>query len=162
MPNDSKCCKKHLNNKQTFLPKCINDIEIVSEYTTLSGTELNILLDSLRHAAKNQMRKLGKFSSINDINDEDCKRFTNLNRQQFSTLLNNLKSLKNSPARSKSEALATYLFWLKTGLDFRTISTIFSLDNFQTVGKYCDQVRATMLKDFVPHNLGVSHLSRVE
>jgi hypothetical protein len=61
-----------------------------------------------------------------------------------------LKSLNESPQRKRSQALATYLFWLKSGLDYRTISSLFNIDNFQTIGKYCEQVRNSMLKDFVP------------
>jgi len=57
--------------------------------------------------------------------------FTNLNKKQFHELFDELESIRDSPARTKSQALATYLFWLKTGLDYRTIATLFSLDNFQ-------------------------------
>jgi hypothetical protein len=77
-------------------------------------------------------------------------------------LKNDLVSLKNSTVRKKSQALATYMFWLKTGLDYRTIASVFSLEEFQNVGNYCNQVRDSMLKDFVPNYLGAAHLPREE
>lgn len=43
---------------------------------------------------------------------------------------------------------------------YRTIATVFSIDNNQSVGHYCEQVRNSLLKGFVPKNLGVAHLSR--
>jgi hypothetical protein len=70
--------------------------------------------------------------------------------------------MKSSSARNKRQALATYMFWLKTGLDYRTISTIFNIKNFQDVGSYCDQVRTSLLRDFVPTHLGARHISRSE
>jgi hypothetical protein len=68
--------------------------------------------------------------------------------------------MRKSSNREIPQALATYLFWLKTGLDYRTILTIFSIDSNQKVGEYCDQVRTALMKDFVPNNLGASHISR--
>jgi hypothetical protein len=158
IPNESKCCKKHLTRKNTFSAKCINDIEIVSNYSTLNSNETRILLDSLRNAPQNKL--FNNFQTINKINDKDCKRLTGLNVNNFNTLLNTMTSLKQSPNRNKSQALATYLFWLRTGLDYRTIASILSFENHQRVGEYCTQVRQCLLKDFVPNNIGVSHLTR--
>jgi hypothetical protein len=75
-------------------------------------------------------------------------------------LSSEITTMRKSSNRDIPQALATYLFWLKTGLDHRTISTIFSIDSHQKVGEYCDQVRNTLLKDFVPKNLGANHISR--
>jgi hypothetical protein len=36
------------------------------------------------------------------------------------------------------------------------------LNDFQNVGHYCQQVRDSLIKDFVPKNLGPSHISRSE
>ena len=58
--------------------------------------------------------------------------------------------------------MATYLFWQRTGLDYRTIATLFSIDNFQNVGNYYEQVRNALPRDFVPNNLGVTHITRDE
>jgi hypothetical protein len=158
IPNESKCCKAHLNRNKTFQKQFLNDIETVSNYSTLNGSDVKLLLDSLRHAAKHTL--LEKFSNKKNITDNQCKQFTNLNKNQFYSLVTDLKSLKESPSRTKPQALATYLFWLKTGLDYRTIATLLSIDNFQAVGQYCDQVRKAMLSDFVPNNLGVTHMTR--
>ena len=57
IPRESKCCQTHLNRKNTFHKKCIKDIEIVSDYTTLDNNEVTILLDNLRHASQNTLFK---------------------------------------------------------------------------------------------------------
>ena len=156
--NDSKCCATHLTKNNVFYPKCINDIEVVSNNSTLSGKDIKLLLDSLRHSANNTLFK--NFSKTDQMSDNDIKSLTASSGNDFNILLNSMKTLKNSPNRNKSQALGTYLFWLRTGLDYRTIATLLSLDNHQTVGEYCEQARNSLLKDFVPKNLGVSHITR--
>ncbi len=56
--------------------------------------------------------------------------------------------------------MAVFLFWLKTGLDQNNISTIFSINTQQDVSRLLQQVRAALLKDFVPKYLGVNWLDR--
>ena len=158
IPSESKCCAKHLNKNDTFLKKCLNRIEIVSDQTTLKGEEIEVLLASLRHTSKYTLFE--KFSKRKTIKNDECLRYTGLNKDQFNELFCGLKTLNDSQGRTKSQALATYLFWLKTGLDQATIASLFSINNQQTVSEYCSQVRKSLLKDFVPNHLGVSHLTR--
>lgn len=119
-----------------------------------------MLLDNLRQSLAPDFSS--KLSNISRLSDKECQQLTGLTKCQFNSLKKKLKTLKNSIARDKSQALATYLFWLKTGLPYRTIAALFSLDNFQTVGEYCEQARNSLVKDFVPHNLGPNHITRKE
>ncbi|CAF1101911.1 unnamed protein product [Brachionus calyciflorus] len=64
--------------------------------------------------------------------------------------------MRDSINRTKSQALAVYLFWLKTGLDQQTIASYFNLENRISISHMCQQVRATLTEDFVPYNLGPS------
>ena len=160
IPKDTKCCTSHLNRKNIFHKKCIKEIEIVSNYTTLDSNEVRIFLDCLRESSKNNLFK--KFSKADRMDDTECKRLTSLRVNDFNIVLDTMKSLKNSPTRNKSQALGTYLFWLRTGLDHRTIASLLSIENHQSVGEYCEQARKSLLNDFVPNNLGVSHLTRDE
>ena len=158
IPRDGKCCAKHLNKNNTLLKNSLNNLEIVSENTVMSNEEIEMLLSNLRQASKFTLFE--KFSKRKNITEDECKRFTGLTKGQFNDILSSLSTLKPSLARTQSQALATYLFWLKTGLDDRTIATLFSIDNHQAISTYKKQVRTTLLKDFVPQNLGVNHLSR--
>jgi hypothetical protein len=115
------------------------------------------LLDNLRHSVSPNLFE--KYAKLTTISERECLQNTGLTKDQFSTLLNDLKSLKNSPQRTKTQALTTYLFWLKTGLSYRSIATLLSIDDFQNVGNYCTQVRVSLLKDFVQKNLGPSHVA---
>ncbi|RMZ94921.1 hypothetical protein BpHYR1_041239, partial [Brachionus plicatilis] len=61
-----------------------------------------------------------------------------------------LDEMKDSQVRTKSEALAIYLFCLKTGMTQRVIKAHFRLNERVDVSRYCEQVRMPLLAKFVP------------
>ena len=89
-----------------------------------------------------------------------CKDHTSYTKKQFLTISNHLTSLKNSPARTKIQALVVYLKWLKTGLTQIQLALYFGIQHRQSISDYCQQVRDAMIKDCVPLFLGASHLPR--
>jgi hypothetical protein len=58
--------------------------------------------------------------------------------------------MKNSPSRTKKQALLVYLKWLKTGLTQTQLALYFGITSRQSISDYCQQVRDAMVKDFVP------------
>lgn len=48
--------------------------------------------------------------------------------------------MRDTEQRSISQALAIYLFWLRTGLDQFNIAAIFNIRSQQVVSNYLDQV----------------------
>lgn len=70
--------------------------------------------------------------------------------------------MRNTTQRSVLQALALYLFWLKTGLSQERIALFFGIESQQNVSHYCQQVRESLKECFVSDNLGVSQKSRNE
>ena len=103
-----------------------------------------------------------KFSDNSKLPDSICQRTTGFNRQQFEELSGDLISLRNTSSRSKSQVLAIFLFWLKTGLDQYSVADYFDIDSHFEVSRYLQQVRDAFVKDFILNNLGVGHLTRSE
>ncbi|CAF1094076.1 unnamed protein product [Brachionus calyciflorus] len=69
--------------------------------------------------------------------------------------------MKDSANRTKSQALAIYLFGLKTGMSQNIIAAYFDTDlSQQNVSNYCNQIRQDLNKYFVTLNLGVKHMNR--
>ena len=60
------------------------------------------------------------------------------------------------------QALAVFLFWLKTGLDQRSIASHFEIDSRFDIFRYLKQVRKSLMEFFVPCNLVLQHLKRDE
>jgi hypothetical protein len=53
IPNGSRCCKKHLNaHDKTFNEASMNNLTVESDTTELTGFEVKMLLDNLRHSAR--------------------------------------------------------------------------------------------------------------
>ena len=155
-----RTCKMHLNDNKTFSSEALSCLATISNTTTLTGNEILTIFENLRQTISSDL--FFEFKKMSKFSDEKCKMYTGLTTKQFSSLEKKLKSLKNSPQRTKSQALATYLFWLKSGLPHRAIANLFNLDHHQTVGEYCEQTRNAMLKDFVTKHLGANHIKRSE
>ncbi len=68
--------------------------------------------------------------------------------KEFFFILNELKSLKNSPARSKEQASAVYLTWLKTGIPQFSFSAFFGIESRQKISNMCFKVTGAFKKDF--------------
>lgn len=100
-----------------------------------------------------------KFDNLTTITDEMCIRNTNFNKIQFIEITSYMKTMRDSPIRSKTQALAIYLFWLKTGLDQKMVSTHFELNSQFDISRILAQVRVGLI-DFIKENLGANHLTR--
>ena len=85
-----------------------------------------------------------------------------LQKKSIFFILIELKLLKNSPARSREQALAVDLTWLKTGIPQSTLSAFFGIESRQKISNMCFQVREAFKKDFVLKFLGCGSLNRNE
>ena len=69
--------------------------------------------------------------------------------------------MNNTVFRTKSQALAVYLFWLKIGCYQDIIATYFGANLSQRdISRYCDQVRVALNESFVKENIGPLSRSR--
>ena len=67
--------------------------------------------------------------------------------------------MNDSEQRTKTQALAVYLYWLRTGQSQVHVARIFEIHRYQ-VRKYCKQVRKALHKNFVSDYVGVKQLQR--
>lgn len=157
-----RCCPSHLiPNSKKLSEDAFNLIQTCTFVTTLSKDEVEFLLMQLRERAKT--------NSIFDQFKHPCvpseklvRRTCGLSKNEFNELLGFLSSMKNTITRTKSQALAVYLFWLKSGITQDIIAAYFSQDLTQReISQYCEQVRSSFC-DFVKENLGASCRTRDE
>ena len=97
-----------------------------------------------------------KFGDIKNLDPELCESITTLTKDEFIFLNTSLPTIKNSNRRSKEQALAIYLYWLKTGLTQNMIALFFGFKSKQRllIQSICRQVRNAFARDFVPFYLG--------
>ncbi len=68
--------------------------------------------------------------------------------------------MHESGNRSIRTAIGLLLTKLRLGLSNRILSTLFSIGSVRTTAKIVHQVREALMKDFVPHFMGVKHITR--
>ncbi len=74
--------------------------------------------------------------------------------------MSHAKSMHESGNRSIRTAIGLLLTKLRLGLSNRILSTLFSIGSVRTTAKIVHQAREALMKDFVPHFMGVKHITR--
>ena len=119
------------------------------ETTEFDSQKLNTIFDNVRNHFLATSTLIARFQETNMISNQLCLDHTGFSKEEFCFILNELTSLKHSPGRTREQALALFLTWLKTGLPQSTLATFFGIEIRQSVSEYCKQVRNAFEKDFV-------------
>lgn len=69
--------------------------------------------------------------------------------------------MRDTEQRKKSQALAVYLFLLKTGLDQHTMAALFEIESQRIVSRYLSQVRESLINNLVPKYLGINNFKNL-
>ena len=160
IPLKSRCCGTHLTDGK-FIKECeLNKIEPLKSTRKFNKTSIKNFFDSVRVRDSKVSSIFARFGDFYNTDNEFCLDNTGLTKDEFIFLAGELTSLKSSPKRTKEQAMAVYLFWLKTGMSQELIACHFNLTNRFQVQKYCEQVRKAINSDFVMKHLGVLSRSR--
>ena len=160
--SNSRICRSHLDGVN--LKSAVEVQSNSTEKATLSPTDASQCITFLTEILKERSKK--SYIDFNDpqLTDADYKTWTGWTRTQFESMLTYLNGTSRMN-RDKRNALAMFWIKLKTNLSFQQIALLFHLDNDNghkivsfTVHSVADQLHCY----FVPHYLGVDHLSREE
>jgi hypothetical protein len=162
IPFNSRCRKSHFDEYGDLDEAEINKIIIIQQRVKLTGEQLSKLFELIRNRDIEKSTIFNQFSNFEKAPQKLFMNHTGFTKDEFFFILNELKSLKNSPARSREQALAVYLTWLKTDIPQFTLSAFFGIESRQKISNMCFQVREAFKKDFVPKFLGCNSLKRVE
>ncbi len=108
-----------------------------------------LLFEKIRQYHASTSSLFSKFEKIMLIEGKLCLDHTGFSKDEFYFIYLELKSLKNSSGRTKAQALAIYLTWLRTGLPQDSLAAFFGVESRQSISDYCDQVRDAFEKDFL-------------
>ncbi len=83
-------------------------------------------------------------------------------KAEFDDIVRRVKntSLKKSYNRTKRTAIALFFTKMRLGLSHRVLATLFSIGSVRMTSRIFHQAREALLKDFVPHFMGVGHITR--
>ncbi|CAF1125504.1 unnamed protein product, partial [Brachionus calyciflorus] len=143
IPVGCRTCRVHLNESGLFKVEHLDLLEIEKIETKINRKTANDLIQTLIDTSKK-------------------KRFSMNSLILLKLTQNYLDEVKASQIRTKSQALAIYLFWLKTGMSQNAIKAHFRLNDRIEVSRYCEQVRSSLSSNFVPEFLGTEVMNRQE
>jgi hypothetical protein len=95
---------------------------------------------------------------------KEYQALTSLSKSQFDDLIGRLSEskIRNSSNRSIRTAIAILLCKLRLGLSNHLLAILFELSDKKTVSRILESARSALMAEFVPYNLGFSHISRRE
>jgi hypothetical protein len=126
----------------------------------MNATTVEKLFNSIVNREDKSANIFARFGDFKNLSNDICFQVTGYTKDEFILILSEIKSLNKSPQRTKEQALAVYLFWLKNGLEQSTIASYFQTKTRFSIQNYCDQVREALLKDFVPKYLSSKSKTR--
>lgn len=160
----TRACPHHFDSNGKLLEDAIDSIQPEENETFLSQTEFSDFIDAIRENRKNDhLSKWEQFANSKLLNSDLCLDFTGLCIEKFQILISYAKigkKMYDNESRSVSQAMATYLYRLKSGAALDDVRRLFDLKSPQQVAHYCDSVRAALIVNFVPAYLGISSLNR--
>ncbi|XP_045457339.1 uncharacterized protein LOC123667489 [Melitaea cinxia] len=100
------------------------------------------------------------FENINSIDDNELHFWTGITKNQFNTILQLTPSLHNRTDRPAA-TLGIYLTKIRTGEPDERLATKFQMSR-RTLERKIRLARECLTQDFVPHFLGLDHITREE
>jgi hypothetical protein len=106
-----------------------------SEQTKVSASDIIKLIEDFHMESKIKTTIFSRFLELSSMSDDFCECVTNLNKSEFNEVLqylimtdkNGQRRMRDSKYRTVSQALAIYLFWLKTGFAQQIIANYFGI-----------------------------------
>jgi hypothetical protein len=156
----SRCCADRLTDGGFLKEECLSQIDVFKEEKTFNKFQMECFFKSVSSSHKRTNSIFAMFGDMKNLEPDLCESITTLTKDEFIFLNSCLPSIKNSNRRSKEQALAIYLYWLKTGLTQNMIALCFGFKPKQRllIQSICRQVRSAFAKDFVPLYLGIFYI----
>ena len=159
IPKNARCCHSHFTeDKSRLKEEAMDDLVPHSNQIQVNGIYLLDLLGALRNIFINKSL-FEKFKNSSIVENDDCIQFSGFSKNDFKIIEESLINMRNSNERSISQALAVYLCWMKRNVDQTFLATIFGISQ-RDVSRYCQQIRESLMNNFVKNNLGASSLNR--
>jgi hypothetical protein len=162
IPEGARCCPDHMTTRR-FKSEAIDKIAPYSiEMKKLNAADVQLLLSKWQMLY--EYKKRLDFDNSQSMSDNEYQSFTSLSKSQFDDLIGRLSEsmIRNSSNRSIRTAIAILLCKLRLGLSNQLLAILFELSDKKSVSRILESARSALMAEFVPYNLGFSHVSRRE
>jgi hypothetical protein len=162
IPEGARCCPDHMTTRR-FKSEATDKIAPYSiEMKKLNAADVQLLLSKWQMLY--EYKKRLDFDNSQSMSDNEYQSFTSLSKSQFDDLIGRLSEsmIRNSSNRSIRTAIAILLCKLRLGLSNQLLAILFELSDKKSVSRILESARSALMAEFVPYNLGFSHVSRRE
>ena len=158
----SRCCKTHTINGYLKPEAFFALTPYKSDRQIFDCNYIISIMRKLRTIINNNKRI--DFDDPFCLSDTDYKNLTGFTRAQHDRVLSYIPStaLKNSINRSPRCTLACLLMKLRLDLSNSVLASMLGIDNKRKVSDIIHSARMALMKFFVPHYLGLKHITRQE
>lgn len=150
IPSHTPCCVNHLNSKGNVEIQYMNNNISLPMNVLMTGREIHEWFLALKDYNSTS------FDSEEHFEDEEFKKITSINKQQFADLFSTCQPVviygKNRVPTKKD--MIAFLMKLRQGLSDEYIKVIMSYTSRQAVSLAITIARSTLMQTFVPNNLG--------
>jgi hypothetical protein len=116
------------------------------------GKETQRMFGQLANTAVNAF---DQFKEIDWLEEDYCLSMTGWTKDEFIEFSSYIFSIHNTEQRSKHQLVALYRYWIRSGVDQKSLAKMFGNGAEQNViSNYLDQIRTAIYKDFVDFFLG--------
>lgn len=145
----SRCCDAHYDENGLIRKEEFFIIPTREQAHSLKDVEMLEML-SAKHS-----NVFERFKDIKYLEDEHCKQITGWSKDEFIRFSEYIVSIHNTEQRNKEQLIALYRYWLRTGIDQKSLAAMFGNNtNQRTISLYLETIRAAIYKEFVPCFLG--------
>jgi hypothetical protein len=162
IPEGSRCCSDHMINHRLKTAAIDRLAPLSIQYRTFNSNDIQLLITKWQMLFERQKRL--DFDNLDSLSDDECKAFTSLSKTQFDDLIFQISTskIRNSSNRSIRTAIAILLCKLRLGLSNKILAILFQLPEKRAISRALESARDALMTDFVPYNLGFSHITRRE
>ena len=94
--------------------------------------------------------------------DTDYQTLSGIKKADFEDIhIHIAAKIQNTQNRGTRMSLGTFLLKMRSGISNQSLSTIFGFSK-SSICRAIGTVRSTLMKSFVPQNIGLQHISRQE
>ena len=160
IPAGSRCCGSHTIDKRLSREAFLSLMPYKVQNRSFSSEDLVNMIQSYRKRINSN--KHIDFDDCLSLTDDDYMKLTGFSRAQHNHILSFIPStaLKSSVTRSPRSALAYLLMKLKLGLSNSILASLTGINDKRYMARIICNARVALARHFVPHYLGLAHLTR--
>ena len=156
----SRCCEVHTVNKRLLPEAFLSLVPHRMEYRLFSSQRLINFLQL--YQTRLNCRKHLDFDECMSLTETDYVKLAGFTRAQHAQILSHIPSgaMRSSTTRSVQSALGYLLMKLKLGLSDSVLASMIGIESKRQMGRIISNVRAALVRHFVPSYLGLAHMTR--